>query len=129
MAFIRSTSNPEKLYIFGSITGLMEFYAGDQVSHSCDCDRFIEFMRRYIENRDRTLMDEEKFSYDNISIEEEETEFKMKLTVDDWSILMYSVTWEQLVYSFRWHIGFGFNFFQKIKWVIQNWWAIGRIGI
>ncbi len=124
MSYIRCTSNPEGLYVFGSVSGYMEFY-WNWYDESCSANANYEdiwgLIKLLHKDGDAFWLDH-PIKYGDVKIEEvlysfeekrevsdEEydkrvfdfdnpfpTELQVKLTIGDKSIYMYETTWRYL---------------------------------
>jgi len=114
MSYIRSTSNPEKLYIFGNMAGDVEIYQGPKLIGYIPGDNFDKFIDLYIDNFC------EDIEYNGIKIEtvfpkDTGNGIKERLSYGDWFIDMYDVTWYYIARSnYGRSKGKFFHFIRKI---------------
>jgi len=98
MSYIRSTSNPERLYIFGSVDGI-EFNVGSIHKGNIPTDLFNKFIDSYIDGY------EEELTQDGILLEEifpadnKDHRISIRLSYEDWHIDMWNVTWYYIARS------------------------------
>lgn len=100
MSYIRSGSNPECLYIFGSKSGL-EIYGGDarkgeNYFHLIPQETWNGLCRQFVEFYDDAI-----FKGASITEEKVGDHFKHILRYEDWSIEMWEVTWYYIVDRYR----------------------------
>jgi len=123
MSYIRSTSNPEKLYIVGSVDGILCIYY-DFGCISCKTKDFKALIRKIM--KEYGCIEEEKIHYKDLSVQEvhifddnneevpkecvgilsfnRESNFKICLSVGDKKVFMYYVTWRYIYENFKWEI-------------------------
>ena len=96
MSYIRSTSNPEGLYIFCNMNDVVEFHKGSDFIGVMPAHVFNVLIDSYIE---KSMEDAE---FHDARIEEifEDGEIKMKLSYGHhWEIVMWDTTWYYIARS------------------------------
>lgn len=103
MSVIRSSSNPEKLYIYGT----QDYFYFDR-DKKISIEDTYDFFEKYISS-DFYMIDEGKSEYKGISVwadwveDNGKNEFKTHFKHEDWDepLIMWDVTWEYIVNDFR----------------------------
>ncbi|MFW6246856.1 MAG: hypothetical protein ACOC22_01625 [bacterium] len=94
MSYIRSTSNPEKLYIWSNVDSKnVTIMMGSETLGDVPKSVFNGLIKKCVEKG----FDECKYNGASISVDE--TEFKVRFKYKDIDFLMYSVTWYYITVS------------------------------
>jgi hypothetical protein len=107
MSYIRSTSNPENLYIWSDGTNITIEMGGDTIGQ-IPTDVFDGLIVKCYKSWEDTIKYkkakiEQVFIEDNTKPKILDTftqgDFKIKLSYDNWELLMWEVTWDSVVYT------------------------------
>ena len=93
MSYIRSTSNPEKLYIWGD-EKLVNIYQGPNNLGRVPVSIFNGLLDKYRKNYHNHPCEHKGAKIDEILID---GEFKMKFAYENIEVVMWDVTWEYIV--------------------------------
>ncbi len=97
MSYIRSSCNPEALYIWGDKDDNLTVMRADKIIGTIPEQIFDGLIKKYIKNNCP-----EPCSYKGVKIEEIYTNdgnIKTKLSYNNWEVVMWDVTWNYIAYS------------------------------
>jgi len=109
MAYIRSTNNPEALYIWADEKTVF-VQMGSQEIGSLPVSTFNGLIKRYVKN----YCEDTKYGDAEIrEIQDADGNFKMQLSYKEWGCLMWGVTWDYIVLTNIGRIIKRENFFKR----------------
>ena len=95
MSYIRTTSNPERLYIWANAESVFIQMGWNEIG-SMPEHIFNGLIKKYIKNS----YDDTKYKGAEIKEARDEAgNFKMELSFGDWNCLMWRVTWDYIALS------------------------------